>query len=177
MLKKSIVLVMTSFLVFISIAFAEEKSSGREISEKLIVQIDNSSLIEKSLTASPDSKRVGYSAKADKKFFIVIDGKAEKQYDKVGLVQFSPDSKRVAYAAQAGNKQIVVVDGREEKQYDYNIDFGLSFSVPIFSPDSKRVAYRTGIGDKSFAVVDGKEGKQYDRVYFPIFSPDSKRMA
>ena len=96
------------------------------------------------------------------KWFVVVDGKEEKQYDRIGSGSlFSPDSKRVAYGAKVGNKQFVVVDGKEEKQYDSILGAG-----PVFSPDSQRVGYAAQVGNKRCVVVDGKEGKQYDSIVY-----------
>ena len=114
-------------------------------------------------------------AQVGNKWFVVVDGKEEKQYDGSGTTPiFSPDSKRVAYGAGVGNKRFVVVDSKEEKQYD-----GIAKGSIIFSPDSKRLAYGAQVGNKWFVVVDGKEEKQYDGIVKGtfIFSPDSRCVA
>jgi hypothetical protein len=87
-------------------------------SERLVVQVDFSSWIQESFTVSPDSQRVAYGAVVSDKWFVVVDGKEEQQYDGIGAPIFSPDSQRVAYGAGVGNKQFVVVDGKEGKPYD-----------------------------------------------------------
>ena len=97
---------------------AQEKSQARMISESVVTQIDFSTCIQASFSASPDSKRVAYVAKAGDKWFAVVDGKEGKQYDRIGDPKFSPDSKLVAYVAKAGDKWFAVVDGKEGKQYD-----------------------------------------------------------
>jgi len=111
MYKKIIVLCIAVFLVFISMeAFAQERSPNREISEKFIVQVDFSSVIEESIRVSPDSQRVAYAAGIGKKQFVVVDGKEEKQYDAIvrgGLVVFdSFDS--LHYLAVKGNSIYLV---------------------------------------------------------------------
>ena len=177
MLKKCTALFFAFLVICISIScHTQEKSTKRIVSERFIVQIDFSSWIQKPFRVSPDSRRVAYMARVGNKWFVVVDGKEEKQYDSImeGTPIFSPDSRRVAYGARVGNKQFVVVDGKEEKQYD-----GIGAGTPIFSPDSRCVAYMAGVGNKCFVVVDGKEEKQYDgivtlgggRVIFD--SPDS----
>ena len=127
MLKRCVVFFMSFFLICISISsYAQEKSTDRIVSERFIAQIDPSSWIKESFKVSPDSKRVAYAAGVGDKWFVVVDGKEEKQYDGIGegTPIFSPDSKRVAYAAQVGNKRFVVVDGKEEKQYDGIVTIG-----------------------------------------------------
>lgn len=90
------------------------------------------------------------------KWFVVVDGEEQKQYDSIGdTLIFSPDAKRLAYAAQEGNKWFVIVDGQECTKYD-------GVSSITFSPDSKRVAYGAGMGEKNLVVIDGKESKLYD---------------
>jgi hypothetical protein len=68
------------------------------------------------------------------KFFVVVDGREEKQYDGIGNFTpiFSPDSKRVAYLTKLGDKQFAVVDGKEEKRYD-----AIGVGCLLVSPDSK----------------------------------------
>ena len=62
---------------------------------------------------------MAYAAKADNKWFVVVNGNEGKQYDGLGSpLLFSPDSKRMAYAAKASNKTFIVVDGKEGNQYD-----------------------------------------------------------
>jgi len=161
MSRKVIGLYLAVFVLCITVAArAEEKSSNRVVSERLIVEIDFSSWIRESFKVSPDSKRVAYVARVGDKQFVVVDGKEEKQYDGIGegTPIFSPDSKRVAYNARVGDKWLVVADGKEEKRYD-----GIGTTL-IFSPDSKRVAYKALVGDKQLVVVDGKEEKQYDGI-------------
>ena len=121
MLKKCTALFFAFLLICIGISsHAQEKSTNRIVSERLIVQIDLSSWISESLRVSPDSRRVAYVAQVGNKWFVVVDSKEEKQYDSIGAGApiFSPVSRRVAYVAQVGNKCFVVVDGKEEKQYD-----------------------------------------------------------
>ena len=123
--KKLVVLCIAVFLVFISIAaFAQKVSPNREISERLILQIDFSSWIKESFRVSPDSKHVAYAAEAGNKRFVIVDGKEGTRYDAIGSLIFSPNSKRVAYGAGIGNKRFVIVDGKEGMQYDAIVTFG-----------------------------------------------------
>jgi WD40 repeat protein len=147
-----------------------------------------------SFTFSPDGKRFAYSAYPDKdwtrrgqRWFMVIDGREEKEYWKIfSLGVFSPDSRRTAYAAEPGTsvrlRPVIVLDGREIK------DDIAGFSQPVFSPDSQRIAYMATVYKKGFMVptpaptydfnvVDGKPGQFYDRTSIPVFSPDSRRFA
>jgi len=160
-------------------ASAQIVPPNRVVSERLIGKFHPSG-IPASLKISLDSKRVAYVVVnrgifAGNKFFVVVDGKEEKQYDDIysGGPIFSPDSTRVAYGARVGNKWFVVVDGKEQKQYD-----GILKDSLIFSPDSQRLAYAAGVGNERFVVIDGKEEKPYDATAEGlIFSPDSQRVA
>ena len=139
---------------------AEEQSSSRSVSERLIAEIDPSWIL-RSFNVSPDSKHAACVAAVGDKGFVVVDGQEGKQYDDIGKGDpiFSPDSQRVAYGARVGDKWLVVVDGEEGKQYD-----AILKGDPTFSPDSKRVAYGARVGDKWLVVVEGEEGKQYDGI-------------
>jgi len=128
-----------------------------------------------SIYASPDLRRIAYTAKVSNKWFVVVDGQEGKQYDVVGSIAFSPDSKHFAYTGKVytdggSGKWFVVLDGVEGKQYD-----GVGWLT--FSPDSKHVAYTAEVGDNWLMVLDGVEGTKYDNAAFPTFSPDSKRFA
>ena len=107
-----------SHVFFGSAAFAEEISPKREISERLIGQIDFSTRIKESFKTSPDGKRLAYLARQGDKTSVIVDGKTGNQYDRLSEIIFSPDSEHVAYGAKAGNKWFVVVDGEEGNQYD-----------------------------------------------------------
>ncbi len=180
MIRKALALGVAFFIVGVALAaWGQGKSPNRIVSEKLIGKI-HPSFIAKSLNVSPDSKRVAYVVInrgffTGDKFFVVVDGKEEKQYDNILATPppiFSPDSKRVAYGARTGDKWLVFVDGKEDKPYD-----DILKGTPIFSPDSKHVAYGAKVGNKWLVVVDGKEGKPYDgfprgtRIVFD--SPDA----
>ena len=66
-------------------------------------------------------------AYTDEKWFVILDGQEQGQYESHSFV-FSPDSKRVAYVAlvperrwgfiKVGESHMIVVDGQEGSQYD-----------------------------------------------------------
>ncbi len=172
MLKKRVTLCLSLFVFCMGVTAYAQKPPEWALSEKLICHIDTSAWEKESLKVSPDSKRLAYVARTGNKWFVVVDGKEEKQYDGLGAPLFSPDSTHVAYAAQMDNKQCVVVDGKEEKQYD-----GIKAGTLLFSADSTRLAYVARTGNKWFVVVDGKEETQYDGLGASLFSPDSTHVA
>jgi len=147
----------------------------RIVSERLIDR-GHPSMIGRSVIVSPDSRRVAYVAREGKKWFVVVDGQEQKQYDRIEApsLVFSPDGQRVAYVARAVKKRFVVVDGQEQKQYD-------RIEVPslVFGPDSQRWTYLARAGRKWFVVVDGKEQTRLNRIQKGslLFSPDSQRVA
>jgi hypothetical protein len=94
---------------------------------------------------SPDSARVAYAAQVGKKWFTVVDGKEEQQYDGVGQgsLTFSPDGKRLAYGAKGGNKSwFVVIEGSEGKRYASLLRGGNR--VVFDSPDTFHYLAETG---------------------------------
>ena len=117
MLKKCTALFFAFLVICISIScHTQEKSTKRIVSERFIVQIDFSSWIQESFRVSPDSRRVAYGAGVGNKWFVVVDGKEEKQYDKIfiaggGKVIFdSPDS--FHYLALKEGSKIYLVEER-----------------------------------------------------------------
>ena len=62
---------------------------------------------------SPDSKHVGYIARAGDKWFAVLDSRASQGYDEVGRDLFlSPDARHLAYLARTGDKWSVILDDK-----------------------------------------------------------------
>ena len=126
-----------------------------------------------SLTFSPDSKHFAYIAKRDEKYFVVLDGKEEREYDLINpfSLTFSPNSKHLAYAAKRNGQFFVVLDGKEGERYD-------TIGSLTFSPNSKHLAYAAKRNGDYFVVIDGKEEKyEWIDSFSLIFSPDSKRFA
>jgi len=143
-------------------------------SERLIDQ-GHPSMIRKSIIVSPDCRRLAYVARVGKKYVVVIDGKEERQYDRIEgeSLTFSPDSQRAAYVARDAKKRFVVVDGREEKRYK-----GIVKGSLLFSTDSQQLGYVADEGvvrHMRHLVVDGQEKDQCQDT--TIRSPDLRRVA
>src|SRR5947209_4104094 len=134
------------------------------------------SIMRRSLSFSPDSKRFVYAARRGTDWFLVLDGVEQK----IGaeLVPnplnanplFSFDSKRVAMVLKRGDKVSVVIDGAESALFD-------SITGVTFSRDSRRWAYSATRGGKSLIVTNDGEGTEYKSISLPLFSPDSQRLA
>jgi hypothetical protein len=83
---------------------SEQDSKLRyEFLKKLICKVDKPKPMKQPgrFIVSPDCTRVAYVICENGKEFVVVDGKENKQYDRIGEMYpiFSPDSKRVAYIA------------------------------------------------------------------------------
>jgi dipeptidyl aminopeptidase/acylaminoacyl peptidase len=143
--------------------------------------------IDKTLTVSPDGRRVAYVLKRGQKEVAVVDGVEGSEYDRIvqenvrfaDTLRFSSDGSRLIYVAQRGGgvlKEFVVLDGKEGVTYRLVRD-------PLFSRDGKHVSYlaigKGGFGDDPFVVLDGKEMKlpATPRLDSLRLSPDGKRTA
>ena len=83
-MRRTVLLCLSIIVIGITLpVVAQEESQNRVAAERLIAKIDVSTLAQASLKVSPDSKRVAYGAKVGNKWFVVVDGKEGKQYDKV----------------------------------------------------------------------------------------------
>lgn len=140
------------------------------LSQKLIAEIDFSTVVPDSLVVSRDSKRVACVVQADGSYLAVVDGKEGKKYDSIAALIFSSNSKRLAYVAESEGNQFVVVDGKENKKYN-------AVSAVTFSPDSERVSYVAESDGQQFVVVDAKQEKKYADIVALTFSPDSEQIA
>ncbi len=163
---------------------------------------------------SPDSSRMAYIAArrikepegepsdpdyddtACYKSFVVIDGREEKEYDRITGLTFSKNGKRFGYTAKVGlkenqlkmslpeewdyEKEFVVVDGVEYKKYDeirglvFSADgkhFACAARTEPLDEDAHRAEYDWCI------VLDGNESSKYCEVGNPVFSPDGRHFA
>jgi len=119
----------SSILLFLMTGYA---SAAADVDVKETALGTTHQLIIKSLTPSPDGKRLAYVVSHTKKAIqLVVDGKVDPT-DYAGVAEkgilFSPDSKRVAFLAQAGNKWVVVVDGTAGEPYSTYAKGSLAFS-------------------------------------------------
>jgi hypothetical protein len=136
----------------------------------------------------PGDEDLAYIASRSNKWFVVVNGREGKRYDRIGYPKegvwpftFSSQGGHLAYIAAQGNTERVVVDDREEPAYDQ-----ILVPAPVFSPDSKQVAYFARRGSKVIAVADSRERAEGDdtmRTEFGRqpsglwFSPNGKRFA
>jgi Tol biopolymer transport system component len=130
------------------------------------------------ISFSQDSKHLAYVAGKGKKQCIILDGIAEKLYDRVEQPVFSPNGKSLAYIAvsidpeRGKEQQFIVLNGKQGKVYD-------SVNKPIFSSDSEHIAYSAIKGDMRMMVVDDKEGPRYEMqlpILFYEFGPKDNRL-
>lgn len=104
---------------------------------------------------SSNSKILSYVAveeKGSKKQRMVINGKEEKEYEKIGIPFFSPDGNHYAYAAMKDDEWCIVYDGKEQNFYE-------RVGIGNFDESSKHIAYTAFKNGKWFVVVDGHEGR------------------
>jgi WD40 repeat protein len=66
---------------------------------------------------SSDGRRLAYAIDEGKKERVIVDGRADKDYDEIGRVVFSPDGRHVAYDARQGQKWHLVVDEADGPEY------------------------------------------------------------
>ncbi len=145
--------------------------------ETLLARIDPTSFLQGSLVTSPDARHAAFVIKVDGDHReLVVDGKAEKEYDRVdvGTIVFSPDGKRHAYSVEIGVQRFMIVDGQSSGPYK-----GTFIGGGVFSPDSRHFAVMVQGEDGKFRVLrDGKPGPAYDgfgsRAIF--FTPDSQSL-
>jgi hypothetical protein len=125
---------------------------------------------------SSDSKKFAYAATSGGKWFAVVDGIKQKEYERLGshTIRFSPDNKRICYMVWEPSKdrQFAVIDGIEQKPY-----VGIFVGHPLFSADSCDVAYGAKKGNKVVIVYNGKEGKPYDAAGGLVLSNQDGRFA
>ena len=124
-----------------------------------------------SLSFSPDSKHLAFSAVRDNEGIVVYDKKEVAKYEEVSQPFFSPDGSRFAYVYKDGNEHFLMLDGQRSKSY---VDVG----APVFSPDSQRCTYVAQLSNGSWVmVIDGVESEEHVFVSVATFSPDSQRLA
>ncbi|TET35179.1 MAG: hypothetical protein E3J72_11805 [Planctomycetota bacterium] len=123
---------------------------------------------------SPDSQKLFYKYKKDRKWFAVFGKEEFGPFDEVEhiLAQISPDSKRIAFPAKRGDDWFMVTSSKEYGLYE-NWCGG-----PLFSPDSKRLVFSACVKGRKVAVLlDGKQGDVFDSIQHKTFSPDGRHFA
>ena len=131
------------------------------------------------LEFSPDSSKIGFFAREDKRWFFVIDGKEQKEHQPVTTLNpssnlrfnYSKEAAHYCYVAKTADKQYLVVDGKVGSN-EYEEIFPC-----IFSCDGKRIACTVREGKKLFEVIDGVKQKEYSVIGSLTFSPNGKRFA
>jgi len=101
---------------------------------------------------------------------MVVDGKAGKPYDFIGVYLFSADGKQFAYVAHKGDQKMVVHAGAEHDLYD-------EVGIPVFDPAGLQLAYKVQKGSKWHIIHNGNIGPAFDTITTPGFSPRGGRMA
>jgi hypothetical protein len=94
---------------------------------------------------------------------VVVDGREDGPFEKVGQTIFSPDGARVIYEAKKGNASCVVVDGQAGPACD-------GVSGLAFSPDGRHLVYAAQSTSGTAWLLDGKKIGQWDKTGRPIFS-------
>jgi len=94
-----------------------------------------------------------------KKQVVVVDGRAERLYDRIGALLLSPDGAHLAYSAKRGATWRVVCDGVEQRPYTA---IGSTYQEPFcsslfFTANSKHLAYFGYHEQQLRVVVDGRE--------------------
>ncbi|MBI5722657.1 MAG: hypothetical protein HZA50_01775 [Planctomycetes bacterium] len=110
-----------------------------------------------------DGKHYAYCIERDHKYYYVIDGKGQMQYDYVSYPEFSEDGNHFAYWAKDDKGYFVVRDGIEGKRYH-------EIKHMDFSRDSNHLIYIAANNDNDrFIVYDDKEMEHYIHINPNIF--------
>jgi len=152
---------------------------SRTPTTKPVVTVAPASIASGSLTATHDSRHLGYVIRTGGQQAAVVDGWEIGRYDQVRGLAFAPDSKRYAFIAKTGAKNFLVIDGKREPQ-----DWA-EIAWLRFSPDGKHIAYLASLGNavaeaaRASIVVDGQVVGTHKAVAedSTLFSPDGTRFS
>lgn len=138
-------------------------------------------ILANSFVFSPNSQRWAFQAvtitplpNGQRRGNVVVnlDGIEGKEFDQVGLLQFSPNSRQLAYLGQRENRAHVVVNGSTIADYD-------TLGYLAYAKEGNRLAYVASRGADNFLVVDNKPGKSYAGIVNTsvAWSADGKNVA
>jgi Tol biopolymer transport system component len=111
-----------------------------------------------------------YIAKRNAKFLLVVNGKEDGPFDKVGVPTSSPDGLRIALAVTRPDGMHMRVNGSEGKAYPL-------MNSAIFSRNGKRIAYVAAAPAGAVLVIDEQESKPFSSIGEVALSPDGTRHA
>jgi len=113
----------------------------------------------RTLTFSPDSKRLAHAALRDNLWTVVLDGAEGQRWEGIGQILFSPDSRHLAYVARRRGRWRVVLDERAGPQVD-----GVFRGTLTFSRDSKKLIYVAKVGGTSRVFKEQQAGPPFLRI-------------
>jgi hypothetical protein len=149
-----------------------------------------------SIVFSADSKHYVYQAKSDLATWLVVDGVAGKEWERIEDWSMSPTGK-LALAGSEKGKTVGIVDGKEQVAYEHlriaafpengqvvwigwnkagecamrgqkqGRVYGAVYDVRI---DGGRVAYRALHDGRFMIVANGEEGRKYDEISGPVLA-------
>ncbi|HEY5054561.1 MAG TPA: hypothetical protein VII58_00275, partial [Acidobacteriaceae bacterium] len=123
---------------------------------------------------SPDGKRFAYVKQVPGGFAVVIDGKAGRAYDNIGVLQFSPDSQHYLYVGDR-KSAFAVFDGQEMPGEDAS-----GVRNIVFSQTGGHYAYLAISAQAGTRmVIDGKASPRFPGLVANSmrFSDDGKHYA
>ncbi|MGE5583332.1 MAG: hypothetical protein ACM3X9_12460 [Bacillota bacterium] len=115
-------------------------------------------------------EKLFFMASTETKSMLVIDGKPEKPYDRIGFIRTNSTANRIIYSAMENGQWFRVENGIEGKKYD-------QVSDPVFSENGEHFAYKAQVGQRRLMVIDDIEHPAYDDVSNLIFSSDGTQTA
>jgi Tol biopolymer transport system component len=156
-------------------------SAAGATNSEVVVEGDHREIVARADNAliygfSADGRHLAWGVQRSNQWQILVDGKPDPWFDRIGAnsFRFSSNSLHWAYFAEQGGRYMAVLDGKPGPRFESMGDY-----APVLSPDGKRWAY-VGVRDgKRLVVIDGRESATYDGVHAGLlqFSPDGQHVA
>ncbi len=110
-----------------------------------------------------------YQGRKGSQWYVVVDGKLGRPFDKVGYGVYFRSGKCIVYEGCRGGQWYIVADGEMSQPYD-------KLGWVRLSRQKERLYFIGTKGESQYFVIDGVEGPGFDSISSITLSPDEEHV-
>ena len=148
------------------LAYVAADSEGWRVIRESTQSSPFESVMQGSLTFSPDGNCLAFVIAEGNQFRVVINGELGPLYEGIGTLRFGPDGERFAYIVRNSTQQYLVLDDRLLGPFNLIADFTLG--------QKGRLGMLVRDDDGWCAIIDEQNGEVFDNLGSIQFSQDGQ---